>query len=175
MNALLLAVSNKLRLDEKGVALDLVGSRCDTSALDDSLEVLLGVVGNTNSASLGLGKLSHGLPCVDDRDAVVNLDIAIGLVVASQREKVLADVLGASLERDGEVDEVELWMSVCVALRESMTSAYVKVLETELLEAVVESGLNNLGVVLAVNCENIVIIAYLRHLRVPELGGLCFC
>jgi hypothetical protein len=62
-----------------------------------------------------------------------------------------------------------------VALCESMTSAYVKVLETELLEAVVESGLNDLGVVLAVNCKTIVIITYLRHLRVPELGGLCFC
>ena len=62
-------------------------------------------------------------------------------------------MLGAALERDGEVDEVELWMSVCVALRESMTSAYVKVLEAELLEAVVESGLNDLGVVLAEKCE----------------------
>ena len=153
MDALLLAVSNKLRLDEKRVTLNLVGSGGDTSALDKSLEMLLGVVRNTNSASLGLGKLSHSLPCVDDRDAVVNLDIAIGLVLAGQREKVLADVLGASLERDGEVDEVELWMSVCVALRESMTSAYVKVLETELLEAVVESGLNDLGVVLAEKCE----------------------
>jgi len=108
VNALLLAVSNELRLDEERVALDLVGSGGDTSALDDGLKVLLGVVRNTNSASLGLGKLSHGLPCVDDRDAVVNLNIAIGLVLASQREKVLADVLGATLERDGEVDEVEL-------------------------------------------------------------------
>ena len=175
VNALLLAVSNKLRLDKKRVTLNLVGSGGDTSALDKSLNVLLGVVRNTDSASLGLGKLSHGLPCVDDGDAVVNLNITLGLVLAGQREKVLADVLGASLEGDGEVDEVELQMLVCVTFCKSMTSAYVKVLETELLEAVVESGLNDLGVVLAASCENIVIIAYLRHLRVPELGGLCFC
>jgi hypothetical protein len=39
VNVLLLAVSNELRLDEEGVALDLVGSGGDTGTLDDSLEL----------------------------------------------------------------------------------------------------------------------------------------
>lgn len=78
VDVLLLAVGNELRLDEERVALDLVGSGGDASALDDSLElyilsessfytcwlegtyVLLSVVGNTDSASLGLGQLGHG-------------------------------------------------------------------------------------------------------------------
>jgi hypothetical protein len=101
----------------------------------DTTYMLLGVVGNTDSASLGLGQLGHGytvkrqpvtyivsssdeltLPCVNNGDAVVNLDIAIRLISSGEREKVLADVLLAALERDGEVDEVELDMSVCTVV-----------------------------------------------------------
>lgn len=68
--------------------------------------VLLGMVGNTDCAGLGLGQLGHGctwrgqsislivrtqkfkltLPCVDDRDAVIDDDIAIGLVSSGKRE-----------------------------------------------------------------------------------------
>lgn len=39
MDVLLLAVSDELRLDEERVALDLVGSRGDASALDEGLEL----------------------------------------------------------------------------------------------------------------------------------------
>lgn len=39
VDVLLLAVSDELRLDEERVALDLVGSRGDASALDEGLEL----------------------------------------------------------------------------------------------------------------------------------------
>ncbi|KAI6749377.1 hypothetical protein HG530_015216 [Fusarium avenaceum] len=76
-------------------------------------------------------KIKLTLPCVDDRDAVIDDDIAIGLVSSGKGEEILANGGSAVLESDGEVDEVE-----------------VKVLQTELLQAVIESGLNLLGVVL---------------------------
>jgi hypothetical protein len=116
VNVLLLAVSDELRLDEERVTLDLVGSGSDTGTLDEGLEVLLGVVGNTDGASLGLGQFGHGLPCVNDGDAVINLNVAIRLVSSGQREEVLADVLLAALERDGEVDEVELCVLICAVV-----------------------------------------------------------
>jgi hypothetical protein len=87
VNVLLLAVSDELRLDEERVTLDLVGSGSDTGTLDEGLElcnvlaqkycacwsityVLLGVVGNTDGASLGLGQFGHG--CRLNRQGVTN-------------------------------------------------------------------------------------------------------
>lgn len=62
------------------------------------------------------GSTSDGIlltfPGVDDRDRIINLDVAFGLIAPSEGEQVLADVGGASLERDGEVNEVELGWSV---------------------------------------------------------------
>jgi len=66
VNALLAAPLDELGLEEAGVALDLVGGGGDTGGVDQSLEVLLGVVGDTDGAGLLLVKLRHGLPCVDD-------------------------------------------------------------------------------------------------------------
>jgi hypothetical protein len=100
------------------VTLDLVGSGCDASAVNECLQVLLGVVGDTDGARLLLGQLSHGLPCVDNRDVVEHLDITVGL----EREELLVGVTGL-IESNGEVDKVK-----------------VEVLKTKLGQAVVESG-----------------------------------
>jgi hypothetical protein len=75
VDVLLLAVLDELWLEETGVALDLVDSGCDTGAVNEGLEVLLGVVGDTNSTRLLLGQLCHGLPCVDDGDIIEHLDV----------------------------------------------------------------------------------------------------
>lgn len=47
-------------------------------------------------------------PGVNNRDGVVNNDVTLGLIAASEWEQVLADMDGALLERDWEVNEVEL-------------------------------------------------------------------
>jgi len=106
------------------VTLDLVGSRDNTGGVDDGLEVVNGVVGDTDSAGLGLGELGHGLPGVDDGDVVHNEDI----ILALQREEVVA-----GLEGDGPVDEVK-----------------VEVFELKLGETLIKSLLDNSGVVLGV-------------------------
>ena len=49
VNVLLLAVLDELWLEETRVTLNLVGSGSDTSAVNEGLEVLLCVVGDTNS------------------------------------------------------------------------------------------------------------------------------
>lgn len=102
MNVLLLAVLDELWLQETGVTLDLVGSRCNTSAVNEGLEMLLGVVGDTDSAGLLLGELCHGLPCVDNRNVIKNLDI-----LTLHGEEVVVDVTPL-IESDGEVDEVKV-------------------------------------------------------------------
>lgn len=66
--------------------------------------MLLAVVGDTDGAGLGLGQLGHGLPGVDDGDAVLDVDVAaLDGAVGFQGEVVVA-----ALEGDGPVDEVEL-------------------------------------------------------------------
>jgi hypothetical protein len=127
VNTLLAAPLDEVGLEETGVALDLVGGGGDTGAVDEGLEVLLGVVGDTDSAGLLLVELGHGLPCVDDRDAVEHLDVAV-----LEGEQVLVDIAGL-VESDGEVDEVQ-----------------VEVLEAELSKAVIKGGSDVLGSVLRV-------------------------
>lgn len=78
VDSLLLAVLNQVIALEYGVALDLVGGRDDTGAINESLELrgvladvwriwgkedtnmLNLVVGDTDGTSLALGELSHG-------------------------------------------------------------------------------------------------------------------
>jgi hypothetical protein len=102
VDVLLLAVLDKLWLEETGVTLDLVGSGGDTGAVDEGLEVFLGVVGDTDSTRLLLGQLCHGLPCVDDGDVVEHLNI-----LTLQGEEVVV-YIAALVESDGEVDEVKV-------------------------------------------------------------------
>jgi hypothetical protein len=102
VNVLLLAVLDELWLEETGVTLDLVGSGGDTGAVDEGLEVFLGVVGDTDSTRLLLGQLCHGLPCVDDGDVVEHLN-----VLTLQGEEVVV-YIAALIESDGEVDEVKV-------------------------------------------------------------------
>lgn len=128
VNILLAAPLDELGLEETRVTLDLIDSGCDTSTVDQSLEVLLSVVRDTHSAGLALVELGHGPPCVDNGDGVEHLDITIFL----EREEVLVDVL-LLVERDGEVNKVQ-----------------VKVVKTELSKAVIESGGDILGPVLRV-------------------------
>lgn len=128
MNTLLAAPLDELGLEETRVTLDLVGSGGDTSGVNQSLEMLLSVVGDTDGAGLLLVKLGHGLPGVDDGDAVEHLDIAI----LTEREEVLVDIAGL-VEGDGEVDKVQ-----------------VEVVETELSKAVIKGGSDVLGSVLRV-------------------------
>ena len=108
MDVLLCAELDELRLEKAGVALDLVGRRGDTGAVDERLEVLLGVVGNTDSPCLLLVELSHGLPCLDNRDAIVHFHILVRVAGALvKREELVVRVLGL-IESDREVDEVEV-------------------------------------------------------------------
>jgi hypothetical protein len=102
VNVLLLAVLDELWLEETGVTLDLVGSGGDTGAVDEGLEMFLGVVGDTDSTRLLLGQLCHGLPCVDDGDVVEHLN-----VLTLQGEEVVV-YIAALIESDGEVDEVKV-------------------------------------------------------------------
>lgn len=129
VNALLLAVVDKLRALEERVTLDLVGSGNDTSGVNDSVEVGNDEVGDADGAGLGLGQLGHGLPGVDDGDGVVDFDVAAGEGRALDEGEELA----AGLEGDGPVDEVQ-----------------VEVVEFQLRETLVEGFFDDLGVVLAV-------------------------
>lgn len=126
VDALLLEEGQQLVvLQEPWVSLDLIGSGHDTGGLDDGLDVLDGEVGDANVLSLGLGQGNHGLPGVDERHAVVELDL-IGLV-GGCGEQVAAHIADKG-EGHGPVDEVE-----------------VKVVELELSEGVIEGLLNVLG------------------------------
>ena len=128
VNALLTHPLDEVGLKEAGVALNLVGSGCDASLIDKSLEVLLGVVGDTDGAGLLLVELGHGPPCVNNGDRVKHLNVT----VVAEREEVLVDV-ALLVESDGEVDKVK-----------------VEVVEAELGKAVVESRGNIIGLVLRV-------------------------
>lgn len=88
VDALLTAPLDKVGLEEAGVALDLVGGGGDTGGVNQGLEVLLGVVGYTDGASLLLVELGHGSPGVDDGDAVEHLDVT----VVAEGEQVLVDI-----------------------------------------------------------------------------------
>lgn len=119
---------DEVSLEEAGVTLNLVGSRCNASLVDESLEVLLSVVGDTNGAGLLLVELCHGPPCVNNGDRVEHLNVT----VVAEREEVLVDI-ALLVERDGEVDKVK-----------------VEVVEAELSKAVIESRGNIIGLVLRV-------------------------
>ena len=82
------------------------------------------MVGNTDGFGLGLGKLGHGFPGVDNGDGVVNGDV----VFSGEREQ-----FAAGLESHGPVDEVE-----------------VEVGEFELSQALIEGSLDIVGMVLGV-------------------------
>lgn len=82
------------------------------------------MVGNTNGTGLGLGKLGHGLPGVDNGDGVVNGNIG----VIGEGEQ-----FGAGLESHGPVHEVE-----------------VEVGELELGQTLIEGSLDIVGVMLGV-------------------------
>ena len=66
VNVLLFAVLNELWLKQPWVTFDLVGRRCDPRAVNQSLQVLLCVVGDTDGTRLLLGQLCHSPPCVDN-------------------------------------------------------------------------------------------------------------
>lgn len=127
MNVLLFGELNELWLEETWVTFDLVGSGCNASAVNESLEMLLGVVGDAYCAGLLLGQLRHRLPCVDNRNIVEHLDI-----VTLEREQVLVDVT-ALIESYGEMHKVE-----------------IQVFETELRQAIVKRGWYILGAMLRV-------------------------
>jgi hypothetical protein len=128
VNTLLTHPLDEVGLEKARVALDLVGGRCDTSLVDQSLEVLLCVVGNTNSAGLLLVELGHGLPCVDNGDGVEHLDVT----VVAEGEEVLVNIT-LLVESNGEVDKVK-----------------VEVVEAKLSKAVVEGRGDIVGPVLRV-------------------------
>ena len=127
VDVLLLAELNELRLDESRMALNLIRSRSDARRVDESLQMLLAMVRNTNSSRLGLVKSSHGFPGVDNRDAVEHLD-----VVALHGEEVVVGLVRL-VEGYGEMHEIK-----------------IEILQTKLCEAVIQSWLHVLGTVLRV-------------------------
>lgn len=74
--------------------------------------VLNHVVGDTDGAGLALGELGHGLPGVNDGDAVVDNAVAAGDSAALDEREVLV----AGLEGNGPVDEVELLFLLLVLI-----------------------------------------------------------
>jgi hypothetical protein len=121
VNVLLCAELNKLWLEKAGMALNLVGGGGDTGTVDERLEVLLGVVGNTNCPCLLLVELSHSLPCLDNRDAIIHLHVLVGVAgTLIKREELVVGVLGL-IESDGEMNKIK-----------------VKVVEAELRKAVIQ-------------------------------------
>jgi len=66
VDIVLSAPSDEVGLEETRVALDLVGGRNDTCAIDQSLQVFLSMVRNTYSASLLPIELGHSPPGIDD-------------------------------------------------------------------------------------------------------------
>lgn len=154
MNTLLTAPLDEVSLEEARVTLNLVGSGGDTSGVNQSLEVLLGVVGDTDGAGLLLVELGHGLPCVDNGNAVEHLDIA----VVTEREEVLVNI-ARLVEGDGEVDEVK-----------------VEVVEAELSKAVIKGRSNVLGSVLRVpelgGDEDVLTLDALAESSLEGIGNL---
>ena len=73
MDALLLAEVNNFLLWAKWVVLDLVNGRDDGGLGQKLLEVLLAVVGDTNSLDLAGRELLHALPGSDMGVRVVNV------------------------------------------------------------------------------------------------------
>lgn len=114
MDALLLAVGNQFVALQTRVALNLVGSGNNTGGLDDGLKlwgvsdclsiwtqltyVLNCVVGNTDGAGLALGELGHGLPGIDNGNAVINFDITPGDSAVLDERKVLVAGLECNLQ-----------------------------------------------------------------------------
>lgn len=98
-DVLLLEVLDQGKVEDARVTLNLVDGRDDASVVDDGLELLNGEVGDTDGAGLGLGKLCNGLPGLGDGN---------GLVDVKGSGVVLGEEVGASLEANGPVDEVEL-------------------------------------------------------------------
>lgn len=68
------------------------------------------VVGDTDGAGLVLGELGHGLPGVNDGNAVVDDAVATRDSAALNEREVLV----AGLEGNGPVDEVELFYHLLV-------------------------------------------------------------
>ena len=129
MDILLLGIGNKLLARKNGVTLNLVDRRNEVGLLNQSLEVIVCEVGDTNGANLALGKLVYSLPCFAVRNRVINVDL-VG--IGGSREKVRVRVL-ARAKVDRPVNEVE-----------------IKVVKLELSKCIIESSLNVLRVVLSV-------------------------
>lgn len=60
--------------------------------------VLNCVVGNTDSTGLALGELGHGLPGVNNGNAVIDFDIALGDRAVLDERKVLVAGLESNLQ-----------------------------------------------------------------------------
>lgn len=128
VDALLLGVGDQgVVLVEARVALDLVDRGDDARGLADGLEVLDSEVGDADVPDLALGEGDQGLPRVDQRDAVVEGDLARLLLVLGEQHLADGALQG---EGHGPVDEVE-----------------VEVVELQLGEGVVEGLLDVLGAV----------------------------
>jgi hypothetical protein len=104
VDVLLLGVGDELLAREDGVTLDLVDGRDEAGLFNQSLQVLVCEVGDTNGANFALRQLVHGLPCLAVRNRVVNVDL-IG--VRCHGEKIRVRVLSRS-EVDGPVDEIQI-------------------------------------------------------------------
>lgn len=61
-------------------------------------------VRHSNRSHLGLGEVDHGLPCVNEGNAVINFDISVRKVLSLHKRE--QDV--TRLECDWPVDQVEL-------------------------------------------------------------------
>ncbi len=105
------------------------------------------VIRNTNRPSLRLGKLRHRFPCIYNGNIIIDFNVPIRLVASGEGEEIFAHASRTFLESDGEVNEVEL--RVLDVLLESGFLTHVQVLESELLQAVIECCFDNLRAMLA--------------------------
>ena len=128
VNVFLLAELDQLWLEQPWVSLNLERCWGFASAVNERLQMLLGVVGHADSTRLLLGQLSHSLPSVDNGDIVEHLDVAI----VRQREEVVV-YIATLVEGDGEMHQVQ-----------------IEVVEAQLSQTVVESTRHILGAMLRV-------------------------
>ena len=85
------------------MGLDLVHNRNHSGFADEGIDCVNAKVGNSNSLDFGLWKSDHGLPGIEQTDAVVDVDVVVGVGVFTfagiKGEKVLASGTGVKRNR----------------------------------------------------------------------------
>lgn len=153
-DALSLAEVDDLLLGEKRVVLDLVDGGDDLGLLEELLEVLDAVVGDTDSLDLaGVKKLLHRLPCVDVSPVLNDITRAV-LLLREERVVALKDISAPNFVVKGYRSKRQLlFLTVSVQWNRPVNKVQIHVVETQILQRLVDTLLDTLVI------------------AAPELGG----